>query len=76
MFMLIVLVDGYIVIFNFVWLWTSLIGRVGKLSIKIPWKKLGRDPIVIILEDIFVCTSRRDDEEVIFNLKYVYFNRL
>ncbi|GMN48145.1 hypothetical protein TIFTF001_017311 [Ficus carica] len=38
-------------------------GRVGKLSIKIPWKKLGWDPIVIILEDVFVCASQRDDEE-------------
>ncbi|KAF3432303.1 hypothetical protein FNV43_RR27043 [Rhamnella rubrinervis] len=38
-------------------------GHVGKLSIKIPWKKLGWDPIVIILEDVFFCTSQRDDEE-------------
>ncbi|XP_048318354.2 uncharacterized protein LOC107405745 isoform X2 [Ziziphus jujuba] len=38
-------------------------GRVGKLSIKIPWKKLGWDPIVIMLEDVFVCASQRDDEE-------------
>ncbi|EXB26145.1 hypothetical protein L484_010462 [Morus notabilis] len=38
-------------------------GRVGKLSIRIPWKKLGWDPIVIILEDVFVCASQRDDEE-------------
>lgn len=41
-----------------------LIGRVGKLSIRIPWKSLGWDPIVIILEDVFVCASQRDDEEV------------
>ncbi|KAL6580641.1 hypothetical protein OROMI_008665 [Orobanche minor] len=26
-------------------------GRVGKLSIKIPWKKLGWDPVIIVLED-------------------------
>ncbi|KAL5574177.1 hypothetical protein UlMin_023774 [Ulmus minor] len=38
-------------------------GHVGKLSIKIPWKKLGWDPIVIIFEDVFVCASQRDDEE-------------
>ncbi|KAM1717129.1 hypothetical protein COP2_025269 [Malus domestica] len=38
-------------------------GRVGKLSIKIPWKKLGWDPIEIILEDVFLCASQRDDQE-------------
>ncbi|CAN8265066.1 unnamed protein product [Cochlearia groenlandica] len=38
-------------------------GRVGKLSIKIPWKKLGRDPIIIMLEDVFVCASQRNDQE-------------
>lgn len=38
-------------------------GRVGRLSIKIPWKKLGWDPIIIILEDILVCASQREDEE-------------
>ena len=41
-----------------------LIGRVGRLSIRIPWKKLGWDPIIIILEDILVCASQREDEEV------------
>ncbi|XP_062110985.1 uncharacterized protein LOC133822610 isoform X2 [Humulus lupulus] len=38
-------------------------GRVGKLSIRIPWKKLGWDPFVICLEDVFVCASQRDDGE-------------
>ncbi|KAF6145936.1 hypothetical protein GIB67_007955, partial [Kingdonia uniflora] len=38
-------------------------GRVGRLSIKIPWKKLGWDPIIIALEDVFVCVSQRDDHE-------------
>ncbi|XP_042498014.1 uncharacterized protein LOC122076662 [Macadamia integrifolia] len=38
-------------------------GRVGRLSIKIPWKKLGWDPIVIVLEDVFICACRRDDNE-------------
>ncbi|KAE8077724.1 hypothetical protein FH972_016258 [Carpinus fangiana] len=38
-------------------------GRLGRLSIKIPWKKLGWDPIIIILEDVFVCASQRDDRE-------------
>ncbi|XP_022960657.1 uncharacterized protein LOC111461381 isoform X1 [Cucurbita moschata] len=38
-------------------------GRVGRLSIKIPWKKLGWDPIIIILEDIYISASQRDDEE-------------
>ncbi|XP_076885499.1 intermembrane lipid transfer protein VPS13-like [Bidens hawaiensis] len=38
-------------------------GRVGRLSIRIPWKKLGWDPIIIILEDILVCASQREDEE-------------
>ncbi|KAL2226726.1 UNVERIFIED_CONTAM: Vacuolar protein sorting-associated protein 13, partial [Sesamum indicum] len=37
--------------------------RVGKLSIKIPWKKLGWDPLIIILEDVFICISQRHDEE-------------
>ncbi|GFQ03174.1 putative vacuolar protein sorting-associated protein 13b [Phtheirospermum japonicum] len=38
-------------------------GRVGKLSIKIPWKKLGWDPVIIILEDVYICVSQRDDKE-------------
>ncbi|XP_043712275.1 uncharacterized protein LOC122661037 [Telopea speciosissima] len=38
-------------------------GRVGRLSIKIPWKKLGWDPIVIVLEDVFIRACRRDDNE-------------
>ncbi|GKD36444.1 putative vacuolar protein sorting-associated protein 13B [Tanacetum coccineum] len=37
--------------------------RVGRLSIRIPWKKLGWDPIIISLEDILVCASQREDEE-------------
>lgn len=52
-----------------------LIGRVGKLSIKIPWKKLGWDPIEIILEDVFLCASQRNDQEVIFSLRYVHLKR-
>ena len=43
----------------------SFVGRVGKLSIKIPWKKLGWDPIIIDLEDVFVCASQRDAQEVL-----------
>ncbi|KAJ4962382.1 hypothetical protein NE237_022321 [Protea cynaroides] len=38
-------------------------GHVGRLSIKIPWKKLGWDPIVIVLEDVFICACKRDDNE-------------
>ncbi|GFP91635.1 phosphatidylinositol 4-phosphate 5-kinase 9 [Phtheirospermum japonicum] len=38
-------------------------GRVGKLSIKIPWKKLGWDLVIIILEDLYICVSQRDDKE-------------
>ncbi|GAB4836767.1 hypothetical protein Ancab_001679 [Ancistrocladus abbreviatus] len=38
-------------------------GRVGKLSIKIPWKKLGWDPIIILLEDVFFFAGQRDDHE-------------
>ncbi|CAI9097127.1 OLC1v1033463C2 [Oldenlandia corymbosa var. corymbosa] len=38
-------------------------GRVGKLSIKIPWKKLGWDPIIIVLEDVFISARQREDKE-------------
>ncbi|ONI15169.1 hypothetical protein PRUPE_3G028500 [Prunus persica] len=38
-------------------------GRVGKLSIKIPWKKLGWDPIEIVLENVFLSAAQRDDQE-------------
>ncbi|GMG99180.1 hypothetical protein Nepgr_001020 [Nepenthes gracilis] len=38
-------------------------GKVGRLSIKIPWKKLGWDPIIILLEDVFICAGQRDDHE-------------
>ena len=37
-------------------------GRVGRLSIKIPWKKPW-DPIIIILEDVFISASKRNDQE-------------
>ncbi|KAL9276116.1 hypothetical protein ACSQ67_026340 [Phaseolus vulgaris] len=39
-------------------------GRVGKLSIKIPWKKPW-DPIIIILEDVLISASQRGDQEVV-----------
>ncbi|KAM3684567.1 hypothetical protein ACJW31_11G053600 [Castanea mollissima] len=38
-------------------------GRVGKLSINIPWTMLGRESIIITLEDVFICASQRDDQE-------------
>ncbi|KAI0504558.1 hypothetical protein KFK09_015510 [Dendrobium nobile] len=38
-------------------------GRIGKLSIKIPWKRLGWEPIIIVLEDIFLCACQREDNE-------------
>ncbi|XAR69468.1 hypothetical protein NMG60_11001057, partial [Bertholletia excelsa] len=38
-------------------------GRVGRLSIKIPWKKLGWDPIIITIEEVFVCACQCDDKE-------------
>ncbi|MQL79754.1 hypothetical protein Taro_012179 [Colocasia esculenta] len=40
--------------------------KIGKLSIKIPWKKLGWDPIVIVLEDVFICACSRDSHEKLF----------
>ncbi|PSS01845.1 Vacuolar protein sorting-associated protein like [Actinidia chinensis var. chinensis] len=38
-------------------------GRVGRLSIKIPWKKLGWDPIIITIEDVYISACQRDDQE-------------
>ncbi|KAM7272309.1 hypothetical protein ACFE04_026972 [Oxalis oulophora] len=38
-------------------------GRIGRLSIKIPWKKLGLDPINISLENVFLRLSRRPDHQ-------------
>ncbi|WOK94697.1 hypothetical protein Cni_G03402 [Canna indica] len=38
-------------------------GRVGKLSIRIPWKKLGWEPIIVVLENIFICACQREDNE-------------
>lgn len=43
-------------------------GRVGKLSIKIPWKKIGWEPIIIKLEDVFISATQRSDQEVTFFL--------
>lgn len=53
----------------------AFVGRVGKLSIKIPWKKLGWDPIIIILEDVYICVSPRDDKEVIFSFLLLSLHR-
>lgn len=39
-------------------------GRVGRLSIKLSWKKIGWDhPIIIAVEDVFICLSQREDQE-------------
>lgn len=38
-------------------------GQIGKLSIKIPWKKLGWDPIIVVLEDVYICACQREDSE-------------
>jgi len=43
-------------------------GRIGKLSIKIPWKRLGWDSINIVLEDVFLSACRRDDDEWTYGL--------
>lgn len=43
-----------------------LTGRVGKLSIKVPWKKIGWEPIIIKLEDVFISATQRSDQEVTF----------
>ncbi|GAV67143.1 LOW QUALITY PROTEIN: DUF1162 domain-containing protein/Chorein_N domain-containing protein [Cephalotus follicularis] len=37
--------------------------RIGRLSIKFPWKSLGRQPFVVCLEDVYVCVSQRGDQE-------------
>ncbi|ONK64446.1 uncharacterized protein A4U43_C07F26050 [Asparagus officinalis] len=38
-------------------------GKVGKLSIKVPWKKLGWEPIIVALEDVFICACQREEDE-------------
>ncbi|CAM8878635.1 unnamed protein product [Rhodiola kirilowii] len=38
-------------------------GHVGKLCIRIPWKKLGWDPFIIILENVFISVGQRSDTE-------------
>ncbi|MCO5559152.1 hypothetical protein L7F22_012745 [Adiantum nelumboides] len=38
-------------------------GLVGRLKIQVPWKKLGREPILIGLQDIYICACPRDEFE-------------
>ncbi|XWS30007.1 hypothetical protein CRYUN_Cryun24cG0081100 [Craigia yunnanensis] len=38
-------------------------GRVGRLSIKVPWNLIGGEPILIALENVFFSISPRDDHE-------------
>lgn len=38
-------------------------GVIGKLKVQVPWKKLGWDPILISLEDVFICACPRDEFE-------------
>ncbi|KAK6259268.1 hypothetical protein SCA6_013742 [Theobroma cacao] len=38
-------------------------GRVGRLSIKVPWNLIGGEPILIALENVFFSVSQRDDHE-------------
>ncbi|KAF9591491.1 hypothetical protein IFM89_004545, partial [Coptis chinensis] len=42
-------------------------GRVGRLSITVPWSMLGQ--IVISLENVYICVGQRDDDE--WNLESV-----
>ncbi|XP_019155712.1 PREDICTED: putative vacuolar protein sorting-associated protein 13F [Ipomoea nil] len=47
-------------------------GHVCKLSIRIPWKKLGWDLVIIILEDVLICASQGDEKEAVtvFAMKF------
>ncbi|OMO61086.1 hypothetical protein COLO4_33574 [Corchorus olitorius] len=38
-------------------------GRVGRLSIKVPWNLISGEPILIALENVFFSVSPRDDHE-------------
>ncbi|XP_040382901.1 uncharacterized protein LOC102719317 isoform X2 [Oryza brachyantha] len=38
-------------------------GRIGKLSVRIPWKTLGWGAIIIAIEDVFICACPREDSE-------------
>ncbi|KAG8086661.1 hypothetical protein GUJ93_ZPchr0010g9710 [Zizania palustris] len=38
-------------------------GRIGKLSVRIPWKSLGWGSIIIAIEDVFICACPREDSE-------------
>lgn len=58
--------------FNFYSLFV-LTGRVGKLSIKVPWKKIGWEPIIIKLEDVFISATQRSDQEVTFFFYSFFF---
>lgn len=48
-------------------------GRVGRLSIKVPWSLIGGEPILIALENVFFSVSPRDDHEVFFLFFLSYF---
>ncbi|KAA3464735.1 vacuolar protein sorting-associated protein 13A-like [Gossypium australe] len=45
-------------------------GRVGRLSIKVPWSLIGGEPILIALENVFFSVSPRDDHEVFFSFSF------
>ncbi|KAJ8775429.1 hypothetical protein K2173_023194 [Erythroxylum novogranatense] len=42
-------------------------GRVGRLSLKVSWKRIGREShdqlVTISIEDVFICVSQRDDQD-------------
>ena len=46
------------------------LGIVGKLKIQVPWTKLGREPILIVLQDVYICACPRDEFEVWMIIAY------
>ncbi|KAJ7542559.1 hypothetical protein O6H91_09G000500 [Diphasiastrum complanatum] len=38
-------------------------GSIGKLRFQVPWKKLGWEPVLIALENVYICAVPRDDAE-------------
>ena len=53
--------------------WVDYVGKVDRLSIKVPWTKLGSQPIEITFEGVRICVSPRDDQEVSFENPLIEF---
>lgn len=47
-------------------------GYLGELTLSIPWSNLGKKPVKVLIENVFLLASPRVDQEVVSHLPKVF----